>query len=308
METKVGDLDCFAIEPITNCPHVTSNHYKTFTKFLMNSLTYYNQSDNVFNLCPCLNCHQLIENWICLQCGQTYCSRYQKGHMALHNAETSHEIAQSFSDGSFWCYTCDSYITNKNLDRLRKIFGHIKHHLVIESRLHFEDDLELNEVIKKLTELNLKSENKNFSLEKLAEGLKNKSFKKICAITGAGISVAAGIPDFRSPGGLYHQLAEEYGMSTPEEIMTLKFFHKNPEPLYKIMKEFIEVAGNLKPTLCHKFMGYLSQNNLLSKYYTQNVDGLEFEAGIKADDMLQAHGQVKSCSCSNLKCKGILTP
>ena len=58
--------------------------------------------------------------------------------------------------------------------------------------------------------------------------MKNDKFKKIVFMTGAGISVSAGIPDFRSPGtGLYDNL-QEYDLPTPQSIFDLEFFKKKP--------------------------------------------------------------------------------
>jgi NAD-dependent SIR2 family protein deacetylase len=52
-----------------------------------------------------------------------------------------------------------------------------------------------------------KGEKIEFKFEEVVEGLKEKKYKKILVLTGAGLSVAAGIPDFRSPGtGLYSKL------------------------------------------------------------------------------------------------------
>lgn len=77
---------------------------------------------------PCLACHSIIENWICLFCNQVYCGRYIAEHMMMHHLELDHALAMSFSDLSVWCYKCDAYIDNpilfkyKNLAHLDK-FG-----------------------------------------------------------------------------------------------------------------------------------------------------------------------------------------
>jgi len=63
-----------------------------------------------------------------------------------------------------------------------------------------------------------------FTYEKLVEGLKKEKFKKIVLLTGAGISVSAGIPDFRSPKlGVYDNLAK-YNLPYPEAIFSLQYF------------------------------------------------------------------------------------
>lgn len=56
-----------------------------------------------------------------------------------------------------------------------------------------------------MAKLDVKS--KEYNYEDFVNGLRDNKFKKVVFLTGAGISVAAGIPDFRSPGGLYSTLA-----------------------------------------------------------------------------------------------------
>ena len=63
-------------------------------------------------------------------------------------------------------------------------------------------------------------------------------------MTGAGISVDAGIPDFRSPKtGLYSQL-QKYNLPYAEAIFDIKYFKENPEPFTKLAKELY--PGNYK--------------------------------------------------------------
>lgn len=70
------------------------------------------------------------------------------------------------------------------------------------------------------------------------QGIKEGRFKKILIATGAGISVSAGIPDFRSPGtGVYDNL-KEYNLPQPEAIFDINYFAEKPEPFYKFAKFF----------------------------------------------------------------------
>ena len=74
------------------------------------------------------------------------------------------------------------------------------------------------------------------------DGLKKGKFKQIAIITGAGISVSAGIPDFRSPNtGLYANLSQ-YNLPKPESMFELAYFLEKPEPFYHLAKEFLDAS------------------------------------------------------------------
>ena len=70
------------------------------------------------------------------------------------------------------------------------------------------------------------------NLHAVADAL--KSAKNVVVMVGAGVSVSAGIPDFRTPGtGLYDNLAD-YGLPFPEAVFDLGFFMGNPRPFYRL--------------------------------------------------------------------------
>ncbi len=80
----------------------------------------------------------------------------------------------------------------------------------------------------------------SFPYHELVNGLKNSQFKNICVMTGAGISVSAGIPDFRSPEtGIYARIEALTGIKLPypEAVFDKKFFLKNPQVYYTYRKE-----------------------------------------------------------------------
>jgi uncharacterized UBP type Zn finger protein len=102
---KVGDeeLKGFAISPKLDCPHIVEELASNAFQFVKNI-------ELSTSKLQCKECEDQSENWLCLVCKEVHCSRYVKGHMAEHNSSTNHVIGLSFSDGSFWCYSCDSYI------------------------------------------------------------------------------------------------------------------------------------------------------------------------------------------------------
>ena len=135
-----------------------------------------------------------------------------------------------------------------------------------------------------------------FTKEILIDGLRTKAYKKVVFLTGAGISVAAGIPDFRTPGtGLYAQVAA-YGLPKPEAIFSLDYFIEKPETFYGL-------AGSLmlhtaKPVYAHHFIKKVADEGQLLKCLTQNIDGLELVAGLDESLLVQAHGHMRSARCS----------
>ncbi|KAJ5101407.1 hypothetical protein NUU61_003629 [Penicillium alfredii] len=137
--------------------------------------------------------------------------------------------------------------------------------------------------------------NINPDIQSIANRIKNGEATRIVVLTGAGISTGAGIPDFRSPiTGLYDRLAP-LGLPYPEAIFHINYFSHTPEPFYAIARA--RHPRNLKPTISHAFLALLAKKGLLHFLFTQNIDGLEQDAGVPSDKVLWAHGNWKSQHC-----------
>jgi len=104
------------------------------------------------------------------------------------------------------------------------------------------------------------------------------SCKNILVLTGAGVSVSAGIPDFRSTDGIYRRLRDEFGMPTPECMFDREYFDLNPQPFFSFAHELW--PGRFDPTPCHSFIRLLEKKGRLLRNYSQNIDTLEQRAGI----------------------------
>ncbi|KAF9166996.1 NAD-dependent protein deacetylase sirtuin-2 [Mortierella sp. AD010] len=117
---------------------------------------------------------------------------------------------------------------------------------------------------------------KDGTINAIADLIATGKAKNIIVMTGAGISTAAGIKDFRSPGtGLYDDL-EKYNLPFPEAVFDLEFF---------------------KPTLTHYLLPLLAKKKLLLRSYTQNIDSLERLAGLDEDLLVEAHGSFAYSKC-----------
>lgn len=110
------------------------------------------------------------------------------------------------------------------------------------------------------------------ALQRVAEWMQNGSVTNVLVLTGAGVSVAAGIPDFRTPGtGLYDNL-QKYNLPYAEAVFDIDYYQRNPLP-------FVQLASELwpnelddafpKPTLTHSFIALLSDKGLLLRNYSQ---------------------------------------
>jgi NAD-dependent deacetylase len=120
----------------------------------------------------------------------------------------------------------------------------------------------------------------------------------LVVMTGAGISTAAGIPDFRGPQGLY--VTRRYD---PELIFNIEQFRKNPLHFYEFTRDFIEMTKNLRPTFAHRALATLEANNLLDGVITQNIDALHHLAGSRR--IIELHGSYWTASCTKCTKGGI---
>ena len=112
--------------------------------------------------------------------------------------------------------------------------------------------------------------------------------KRTLALTGAGISVESGIPDFRSPGGLWQRF-------NPIEYATIDAFRADPEKVWRMLQEMSVLLSSARPNPAHTGLGRLQKTGLLHTIITQNIDNLHQEGG--ATRVIEYHGNSKTLSC-----------
>ncbi|MEM9634354.1 MAG: Sir2 family NAD-dependent protein deacetylase [Pseudomonadota bacterium] len=113
---------------------------------------------------------------------------------------------------------------------------------------------------------------------------------RIVALTGAGISTESGIPDFRSPGGIWtkRQPVQYHDFLSSEESRLEDWERRF---------EMLEYFGKATPNAAHLALTSLACSGQLNALITQNVDGLHQRAGFPDDRLIEIHGNSTFASC-----------
>ena len=130
------------------------------------------------------------------------------------------------------------------------------------------------------------------SIHQLAELI--NSATNMVILTGAGISTESGVPDFRSPGGLWEQFRiVEYGEYIESEGARQEDWHRR-----FFMADQI---GTVEPNIGHKTIAKWLSSGPASCLITQNVDGLHLRGGAEPGKIIEIHGNATTASCISCK-------
>ena len=108
----------------------------------------------------------------------------------------------------------------------------------------------------------------------------------VLALTGAGISTASGLPDFRSPGGLWERL-------DPMVDGHVDMLSRDPARVWQCWAEPL-VGARILPNPAHEALAKLEAGGFVAGVVTQNIDGLHHASG---SDAVEVHGHLRTASC-----------
>lgn len=112
--------------------------------------------------------------------------------------------------------------------------------------------------------------------------------RRIVAFSGAGISTEAGIPDFRSQGGLWED-------ERLLELMSARGFERDPAGFYRASLQMLPNIHRAQPTAAHQLLAQLEAQGKLIAVVTQNIDGLHQAAG--SQTVYEIHGTLRTGRC-----------
>ena len=112
--------------------------------------------------------------------------------------------------------------------------------------------------------------------------------KRVCAFTGAGISVESGIPAFRGNDGLWSKY--------DPNCLDISYFLRHQEQTWRVIKEiFYDFFGQARPNAAHRALATMEQHGLLQTVITQNIDNLHQDAG--SEEVYEFHGTSQYLIC-----------
>jgi NAD-dependent deacetylase len=120
----------------------------------------------------------------------------------------------------------------------------------------------------------------------LAELIRNR--QPCIVLSGAGISTESGIPDFRSPTGIWSKY-------DPMEYATLTAFRRDPVKVWEFYARRFEVLVHAEPNAGHYALAELERRGFVRAVVTQNIDGLHERAG--SHEVIEVHGSIRTASC-----------
>jgi NAD-dependent deacetylase len=107
-------------------------------------------------------------------------------------------------------------------------------------------------------------------------------------LTGAGVSTESGIPDFRSPQGIWADV-------DPLEVASIRAFRRDPERVWDFYRRRIQLLLDAEPNAAHRALAELERRGLVSGIVTQNIDTLHSRAGSR--NVVEMHGSIRSAQC-----------
>ncbi|KAJ1665995.1 NAD-dependent deacetylase hst3 [Coemansia sp. RSA 1813] len=113
--------------------------------------------------------------------------------------------------------------------------------------------------------------------------------KRVAVVTGAGISVNCGIPDFRSSEGIFQQIQAAHGdtLASGRDLFDASVVFRSAataDIFYRWMTHLRRKCAEAQPGVVHRFIRQLADRGTLLRSYTQNIDGLERKAGLTVWD------------------------
>ena len=123
-------------------------------------------------------------------------------------------------------------------------------------------------------------------VEALAELIRER--QPCVVLTGAGVSTESGIPDFRSPSGLWAQF-------DPLEYGSIEAFRADPLKVWSFYKPRVAMLTEAEPNPAHVALAELERRGFVEAVITQNIDLLHERAGSR--EVVEVHGSIRTATC-----------